>query len=72
MTELTKEGLGFGIVGRVRGFLEKKGDNGQKTMHAVRDMARGKSDFKAGVIVSSHIDGVRDANRELAPGLKDY
>jgi hypothetical protein len=68
---LEGDGLGFGLVGRVKRSLDRRAKNVQGTISSVRDTAiKGKA-VAPGSIVSTHVQGAREANRELAPALKD-
>jgi len=70
MALLEGDGLGFGMLGRLKRSLERRGKNVQGTVNVVRDTALGKKKLEPGNIVGDHVQGLREANQELAPGLK--
>jgi len=71
MALLEGEGLGFGIVGRLKKSIERRGKNVQDSMKDTRETVVKRAAWTPFGIVSKHIQGAREANRELAPGLKE-
>ena len=68
---ITEEGFGFGIIGRVKRTIEARAKNVKKSVYDTRDTVVKGKQVTPGGIVTAHIQGAREANRELVPGLKE-
>lgn len=66
-----EEGMGFGIVGRIKKTVEVRANTVKTTIKNTKDTAKGTKPFQPGTIISDHINGMRQSNQELAPGIKE-
>lgn len=65
------EGFGFGIIGRVKRSIEARAKNTKKSVYDIRDTVVKGKPIQPGSIATNQIQGLRESNRELAPGLKE-
>lgn len=71
MAGLEGEGLGLGLGGRITGSVKKRAENIKGTVKETKRLFIEEGIWVPGAVFGVHVNRMRQANRELAPALKE-